>query len=217
MKNFRHELRDTPGLSSYPHPWLMPEFWQFPTVSMGLGPINAIYQARFMRYLENRGILPKTNRKIWAFLGDGEMDEPESRGALQIAANEKLDNLIFVVNCNLQRLDGPVRGNGNIVQELEGVFRGFQWNVVKLVWGSDWDRLLEKDKTGLLIRRMHECVDGEFQNYKGPRRRLRAVGVLWQISGAAGTGVRYDGRAGGHDAARRARSGEGVQRLQAGV
>jgi pyruvate dehydrogenase E1 component len=166
LKNFRHELRDTPGLSSYPHPWLMPEFWQFPTVSMGLGPINAIYQARFMRYLENRGILPKTNRKIWAFLGDGEMDEPESRGALQIAANEKLDNLIFVVNCNLQRLDGPVRGNGNIVQELEGVFRGFQWNVVKLVWGADWDRLLEKDTTGLLIRRMHECVDGEFQNYK---------------------------------------------------
>jgi pyruvate dehydrogenase E1 component len=166
LKNFRHELRDTPGLSSYPHPWLMPEFWQFPTVSMGLGPINAIYQARFMKYLENRGILPKTNRKVWAFLGDGEMDEPESRGALQIAANEKLDNLIFVVNCNLQRLDGPVRGNGNIVQELEGVFRGFQWNVVKLVWGADWDRLLEKDKTGLLIRRMHECVDGEFQNYK---------------------------------------------------
>ncbi len=166
LMNFRHELRDQPGLSSYPHPWLMPEFWQFPTVSMGLGPINAIYQARFMRYLENRGIIPVTNRKIWAFLGDGEMDEPESRGALQIAANEKLDNLIFVINCNLQRLDGPVRGNGNIIQELEGFFRGARWNVVKLVWGSDWDRLLEKDTTGLLVRRMHECVDGEFQNYK---------------------------------------------------
>ncbi|WP_407674021.1 pyruvate dehydrogenase (acetyl-transferring), homodimeric type [Paludibaculum fermentans] len=166
LKNFRHELRETPGLSSYPHPWLMPDFWQFPTVSMGLGPINAIYQARFCKYLENRGLLPKTNRKIWAFLGDGEMDEPESRGALQIAANEKLDNLIFVINCNLQRLDGPVRGNGNIMQELEGVFRGFQWNVIKLVWGSDWDRLMEKDKTGLLIRRMHECVDGEFQSFK---------------------------------------------------
>jgi pyruvate dehydrogenase E1 component len=166
LKNFRHELRETPGLSSYPHPWLMPDFWQFPTVSMGLGPINAIYQARFCKYLENRGLMPKTDRKIWAFLGDGEMDEPESRGALQIAANEKLDNLIFVINCNLQRLDGPVRGNGNIMQELEGVFRGFQWNVIKLVWGSDWDRLLEKDKTGLLIRRMHECVDGEFQSFK---------------------------------------------------
>ena len=166
LKNFRHELRATPGLSSYPHPWLMPDFWQFPTVSMGLGPINAIYQARFMRYLENRGIIPKTNRKIWAFLGDGEMDEPESRGALQIAANEKLDNLIFVVNCNLQRLDGPVRGNGNIIQELEGFFRGAQWNVVKMVWGSEWDGLLEKDKAGLLVRRMHECVDGEFQNFK---------------------------------------------------
>ncbi|MBI4893928.1 MAG: pyruvate dehydrogenase (acetyl-transferring), homodimeric type [Acidobacteria bacterium] len=166
LMNFRHELRDQAGLSSYPHPWLMPDFWQFPTVSMGLGPINAIYQARFMRYLENRGIIPVTNRKIWAFLGDGEMDEPESRGALQIAANEKLDNLIFVINCNLQRLDGPVRGNGNIMQELEGYFRGAQWNVIKLVWGSDWDRLLEKDKSGLLVRRMHECVDGEFQNYK---------------------------------------------------
>ena len=166
LMNFRHELREAPGLSSYPHPWLMPEFWQFPTVSMGLGPINSIYQARFMKYLENRGLLPVTNRKVWAFLGDGEMDEPESRGALQIAANEKLDNLIFVINCNLQRLDGPVRGNGNIMQELEGFFRGAQWNVIKLVWGSDWDRLLEKDKTGLLVRRMHECVDGEFQNYK---------------------------------------------------
>ncbi|MGQ9917903.1 MAG: pyruvate dehydrogenase (acetyl-transferring), homodimeric type [Bryobacteraceae bacterium] len=166
LKNFRHELRDTPGLSSYPHPWLMPDFWQFPTVSMGLGPINAIYQARFMRYLENRGLLSPTDRKVWAFLGDGEMDEPESRGALQIAANENLDNLIFVINCNLQRLDGPVRGNSNIIQELEAWFRGARWNVIKVIWGSGWDRLLAKDKTGLLVRRMHECVDGDYQNYK---------------------------------------------------
>lgn len=166
LKNFRHELRDTPGLSSYPHPWLMPDFWQFPTVSMGLGPINAIYQARFMRYLENRGLLPRSDRKVWAFLGDGEMDEPESRGALQIAANERLDNLIFVINCNLQRLDGPVRGNSNIIQELEAWFRGARWNVIKVIWGGGWDRLLEKDKTGLLVRRMQECVDGEYQNYK---------------------------------------------------
>jgi pyruvate dehydrogenase E1 component len=166
LKNFRHELRDTPGLSSYPHPWLMPDFWQFPTVSMGLGPINAIYQARFMRYLENRGLLEKSDRKVWAFLGDGEMDEPESRGALQIAANEGLDNLIFVINCNLQRLDGPVRGNSNIVQELEGQFRGARWNPIKLLWGSGWDRLMEKDTTGLLVRRLNECNDGELQNFK---------------------------------------------------
>jgi len=166
LKNFRQELRDKPGLSSYPHPWLMPDFWQFPTVSMGIGPINAIYQARFMRYLENRNILPKTPRKVWAFCGDGEMDEPESTGSLSIAAREHLDNLIFVINCNLQRLDGPVRGNGNIIQELESLYRGAGWNVIKLIWGSDWDRLLAKDKSGLLIRRMHECVDGEFQNFK---------------------------------------------------
>ncbi len=166
LKNFRHELREQPGLSSYPHPWLMPDFWQFPTVSMGLGPINSIYQARFMRYLENRGLIPATGRKVWAFLGDGEMEEPESTGALRIPANEKLDNLIHVINCNLQRLDGPVRGNGSIIQELEGVYRGAGWNVIKVIWGSGWDRLLEKDKSGLLIRRMHECVDGEFQNYK---------------------------------------------------
>jgi pyruvate dehydrogenase E1 component len=166
LKNFRHELRDHPGLSSYPHPWLMPDFWQFPTVSMGIGPISAIYQARFMRYLENRGLLPPTDRKVWAFLGDGETDEPESTGALTIAVRERLDNLVFVVNCNLQRLDGPVRGNGSIVQELEGVFRGAGWNVIKVLWGSDWDRLFAKDHSGLLVRRLHECVDGEFQNFK---------------------------------------------------
>ncbi|MBA3973178.1 MAG: pyruvate dehydrogenase (acetyl-transferring), homodimeric type [Candidatus Solibacter sp.] len=166
LKNFRHELREHPGLSSYPHPWLMPDFWQFPTVSMGLGPINSIYQARFMRHLENRGLLPATDRKVWVFMGDGEMEEPESTGALRIAAHEHLDNLIQVINCNLQRLDGPVRGNGSIIQELEGVYRGAGWNVIKVIWGSDWDQLLEKDKSGLLIRRMHECVDGEYQNFK---------------------------------------------------
>jgi pyruvate dehydrogenase E1 component len=166
LKNFRHELRDIPGLSSYPHPWLMPDFWQFPTVSMGLGPLNALYQARFMRYLENRGVIPVTPRKIWAFMGDGESDEPESLGALTLGSREKLDNLIFVVNCNLQRLDGPVRGNGRIVDELEGAFRGAGWNVIKLLWGSDWDDLLARDRSGLLLRRMEECVDGEYQNFK---------------------------------------------------
>ncbi len=166
LENFRHELRDHPGLSSYPHPWLMPEFWQFPTVSMGIGPINSIYHARFMRYMENRGVIPVTPRKIWAFVGDGETDEPETLGALTLAAREKLDNLIWVVNCNLQRLDGPVRGNGHIIQELEAAFRGAGWNVIKVIWGDDWDRLLAKDKTGLLIQRMSECVDGEYQNFQ---------------------------------------------------
>ena len=166
LKNFRHELRDHPGLSSYPHPWLMPDFWQFPTVSMGLGPINAIYQARFMRYLENRGIVPATPRKIWAFVGDGETDEPETLGALTLATREKLDNLIFVINCNLQRLDGPVRGNGSIIQELEGSFRGAGWNVIKVIWGRDWDELFKRDTTGLLLKRMEECVDGEYQSMK---------------------------------------------------
>jgi pyruvate dehydrogenase E1 component len=165
LENFRHELREHPGLSSYPHPWLMPQFWQFPTVSMGLGPINSIYQARFMRYLEKRGLLPPTPRKVWAFVGDGETDEPESTGALRIAANEKLDNLIFVVNCNLQRLDGPVRGNGKVIQELEAVFAGSGWNVIKVIWGGDWDLLLERDKTGLLVKRMNECPDGDYQTY----------------------------------------------------
>ena len=166
LLNFRHELRDHPGLSSYPHPWLMPNFWQFPTVSMGIAPINSIYNARFLRYLENRGIIPKTDRKVFAFLGDGEMDEPESTGALHIASREKLDNLIFVVNCNLQRLDGPVRGNSSIIQELEGIFRGAGWNVIKVLWGSDWDELFARDTSGLLLKRMEESVDGEYQNYK---------------------------------------------------
>ena len=166
LQNFRHELRDHPGLSSYPHPWLMPNFWQFPTVSMGLGPIAAIYQARFMRYLENRGVIPATGRKVWAFLGDGETDEPESLGAITLGARERLDNLIFVVNCNLQRLDGPVRGNGHIIQELEAAFRGAGWNVIKVVWGAGWDDLLARDSSGLLIKRMHECVDGEYQTFR---------------------------------------------------
>jgi len=165
LDRFRQEV-DTGGLSSYPHPWLMPKFWQFPTVSMGLGPIMAIYQARFLKYLINRGLVKDEGRKIWVFLGDGEMDEPESLGAIGLAAREKLDNLIFVVNCNLQRLDGPVRGNSKIIQELEGSFRGSGWNVIKVIWGSYWDQLLERDKSGLLIKRMNECVDGEYQAFK---------------------------------------------------
>tara|TARA_B110000211_G_scaffold119377_1_gene138223 strand:+ start:22 stop:3039 length:3018 start_codon:yes stop_codon:yes gene_type:complete len=165
LDGFRQEVNEG-GLSSYPHPWLMPKFWQFPTVSMGLGPIMAIYQARFLKYLINRGLIKDESRKIWVFLGDGEMDEPESLGAIGLAAREKLDNLIFVVNCNLQRLDGPVRGNSKIIQELEGSFRGSGWNVIKVIWGSYWDQLLAKDKTGLLIKRMNECVDGEYQAFK---------------------------------------------------
>jgi pyruvate dehydrogenase E1 component len=165
MNNFRQEV-DGKGLSSYPHPWLMPDFWQFPTVSMGLGPIMAIYQARFMKYLEDRGIAHTEGRKVWCFLGDGECDEPESMGAIGVAAREKLDNLIFVVNCNLQRLDGPVRGNGKIIQELESDFRGAGWNVIKVIWGSYWDPLLARDTKGLLLLRMEECVDGEYQTFK---------------------------------------------------
>ena len=165
LLGFRQEAKGK-GLSSYPHPWLMPEFWQFPTVSMGLGPLMAIYQARFLKYLHGRGIADTSSRKVWAFMGDGEMDEPESLGAISLAGREGLDNLIFVINCNLQRLDGPVRGNGKIVQELEGNFRGAGWNVIKVLWGSSWDRLLEKDTSGLLRKRMEECVDGEYQDFK---------------------------------------------------
>ena len=165
LDNFRQEV-DGNGLSSYPHPWLMPDFWQFPTVSMGLGPIMSIYQARFMKYLQDRGLAKTDNRKVWAFCGDGEMDEPESLGAISLAGREKLDDLIFVINCNLQRLDGPVRGNGKIIQELESVFRGAGWNVIKVIWGSYWDPLLAKDTDGLLIKRMEEIVDGDYQNYK---------------------------------------------------
>jgi len=165
LQNFRREVGGK-GLSSYPHPWLMPDFWQFPTVSMGLAGIMGIYQARFMEYLHDRSIIDKSNRKVWVFTGDGEMDEPESLGAISLAAREELDNLIFVINCNLQRLDGPVRGNGKIIQELEGVFRGAGWNVIKVIWGGNWDPLLAKDKDGFLRKRMEEALDGDFQNYR---------------------------------------------------
>jgi len=204
LDNFRREVNGG-GLSSYPHPWLMPDYWQFPTVSMGLGPIKAIYQARFNRYMEARGLTPVSDRKVWAFLGDGECDEPESLGAISLAAREKLDNLIFVINCNLQRLDGPVRGNGKIVQELEGVFRGAGWNVVKVLWGAGWDRLLEKDKTGLLQKRMDEVVDGEMQNYKangGAYTREHFFGkypeLLELVSDMSDQDILYLAR-GGHD------------------
>jgi len=165
LDNFRQEV-DGKGIASYPHPWLMPDFWQFPTVSMGLGPIQAIYQARFLRYLEGRGLAKTAERRVWAFMGDGEMDEPESMGAIGMAAREGLDNLVFVVNCNLQRLDGPVRGNGKIIQELEADFRGAGWNVIKVIWGSYWDPLLARDNDGLLLKRMEEAVDGEYQKFK---------------------------------------------------
>src|SRR5882724_4172845 len=163
LENFRRELKPGGGLSSYPHPWLMPDFWEFPTVSMGLSPLMAIYQARFNRYLEDRGLKPATDAKVWAYLGDGETDEPESLGAITLASREKLDNLIFVINCNLQRLDGPVRGNGQIIQELESAFRGARWNVIKVLWGSEWDPIFERDTEGLLVKRMGELVDGEYQ------------------------------------------------------
>ena len=165
LRHFRQEVSGK-GLSSYPHPWLMPDFWQFPTVSMGLGPMQAIYQARFVRYLEHRGLTPASDQKVWCFLGDGEMDEPESMGALTLPVREKLDNLVFVINCNLQRLDGPVRGNGKVIQELEAAFLGAGWNVIKVVWGSRWDALLARDSAGLLRQRMEEAVDGEYQNFK---------------------------------------------------
>ena len=165
LNSFRQEA-DGHGLSSYPHPWLMPNFWQFPTVSMGLGPLMSIYQARFMKYLQDRELAPQSDRKVWAFMGDGEMDEPESLGAISLAGRERLDNLVHVVNCNLQRLDGPVRGNGKIIQELEAVYRGAGWNVVKVIWGGYWDPLIARDKSGLLLKRMEEVVDGDYQAYK---------------------------------------------------
>jgi len=165
LENFRQELKPGGGLSSYPHPWLMPGFWQYPSVSMGLAPIMGIYQARFIRYLEDRGLKTKSDSKVWVFMGDGEVDEPESLGAITMASREKLDNLVFIINCNLQRLDGPVRGNGKIIQELEAAFRGAGWNVIKIIWGDDWDPLLAKDKDGLLVKRMGEVVDGQYQKY----------------------------------------------------
>ncbi len=165
LVNFRREMKEGGGLSSYPHPWLMPDFWEYPTVSMGLGPIQAIYHARFIRYLENRGLKQSTGGKVWAFLGDGETDEPESLGSISLASRERLDNLIFVINCNLQRLDGPVRGNGKIIQELEAIFRGAGWNVIKVIWGSDWDAVIQEDRDGLLVKRMGEVTDGQYQKY----------------------------------------------------
>jgi pyruvate dehydrogenase E1 component len=165
LENFRRELKPGGGLSSYPHPWLMPDFWEFPTVSMGLGPIQSIYHARFIRYLENRGLKTSTGGKVWAFLGDGEMDEPESLGSITLASREKLDNLIWVINCNLQRLDGPVRGNGKIIQELEAIFRGAGWNVIKVIWGTDWDSLFQNDRDGLLVKRLGEITDGQYQKF----------------------------------------------------
>ena len=204
LYNFRQEV-DGNGLSSYPHPWLMPSFWQFPTVSMGLGPLMAIYQARFMRYLSDRGLVNTANRRVWAFLGDGEMDEPESLGAISLAARERLDNLIFVVNCNLQRLDGPVRGNGKIIQELEAVFRGAGWNVIKVIWGSYWDPLLARDKQGLLLKRMEECVDGDYQAYKakgGKYTREHFFGKYPELAGMVATMTDEDIwrlNRGGHD------------------
>jgi len=165
LENFRRELKPGGGLSSYPHPWLMPDFWEFPTVSMGLGPIQSIYHARFIRYLENRGLKESRNGKVWAFMGDGEMDEPESLGSITLASREKLDNLIWVINCNLQRLDGPVRGNGKIIQELEAIFRGAGWNVIKVIWGSDWDTLIQNDRDGLLVKRLGEVTDGQYQKF----------------------------------------------------
>src|SRR5881275_2683715 len=166
LDGFRQEVSKPGGLSSYPHPWLMPEFWQFPTVSLGIGAITSIYQARFMKYLQARAVAETADRKVWAFIGDGEVDEPETMGSIGMAGREMLDNLIWVVNCNLQRLDGPVRGNGKIIQELESDFRGAGWNVIKVVWGSRWDPLLEADKDGRLVRVMNESLDGEYQTYK---------------------------------------------------
>jgi pyruvate dehydrogenase E1 component len=204
LDNFRREVGGN-GLSSYPHPWLMPEYWQFPTVSMGLGPIQAIYQAHVMKYQQSRELIDHSGRKVWAFLGDGECDEPESLGAIALAGRERLNNLIFVVNCNLQRLDGPVRGNGNIIQELEGVFRGAGWNVIKVIWGRHWDILLEKDQTGLLKKRMNEVCDGELQNYKangGAYTREHFFGkypeLLELVKDLSDTDIMYLNR-GGHD------------------
>ena len=215
LVNFRREFNDGGGLSSYPHPWLMPDFWEFPTVSMGLGPIMAIYQARFNRYLEDRGLKPKTDAKVWAFLGDGETDEPESLGAITLASREKLDNLIFVINCNLQRLDGPVRGNGQIIQELEAIFRGAGWNVIKCIWGSEWDSLLEKDSEGLLMKRMGEVVDGEYQKYaveSGAYVRKHFWGAHPRLLEMVEAPLR---RAAQEADARRPRSGQGLQLVQA--
>ncbi len=214
LENFRRELKDGGGLSSYPHPWLMPDFWDYPSVSMGLSPIMAIYQARFIRYLEDRGLKAASQTKVWAFLGDGETDEPESLGAITLPAREKLDNLIFVINCNLQRLDGPVRGNGQIIQELEAAFRGAGWNVIKVLWGREWDRAAREGP-----RRSSRQAHG--RNRRRPvsevRRRVRRVSArafLGRRSAAARDGQAPERRPAQEDDPRRPRSGEGLQRLQ---
>ena len=214
LTNFRQELQPEGGLSSYPHPWLMPTFWEYPTVSMGLGPIMAIYQARFNKYLEDRGIKDTSKQKVWCFVGDGETDEPETLGAITLASRENLDNLIFVVNCNLQRLDGPVRGNGKIIQELEAIFRGAGWNVIKVIWGDDWDPLLEKDESGLLVKRMGEVVDGEYQKYVVRPGQLHSRALLRQVSGTRETGGTHFRRKTRKAPPRRARSGKGLCRFQ---
>ena len=215
LKKFRMEV-DGGGLASYPHPWLMPEYWQMPTVSMGLGPIMAIYQARFLKYLASRGLADTSRRKVWAFLGDGETDEPESLGAISMASREKLDNLIFVINCNLQRLDGPVRGNGKIIQELEGVFRGAGWNVIKTVWGSGWDPLIARDSTGLLLRRMEECVERRVPGLQVQGRRVRPGEVLRQVPGTGRDGCRHDRRRGMGTQPRRSRPQQDLRRVLGG-
>ncbi len=215
LVNFRREV-DGKGIPSYPHPWLMPDFWQFATVSMGLGPLQAIYQARYMRYLHDRGLSDTSDRKVWGFLGDGEIDEPESLAGLALAAREKLDNLIFVVNANLQRLDGPVRGNGKIIQELEGVFRGAGWNVIKVLWGTRWDPLLAADHTGMLVKLMGETLDGDYQTYQVARRQLRPRELLRPLSRDARARRAHDRRRGVGAQSRRPRSVQGVRRVQGG-
>jgi pyruvate dehydrogenase E1 component len=208
LQHFRQELAEGGGLSSYPHPYLMPDFWQFPTVSMGLGPIMSIYQARFNRYLKARAFCGREEPKVWCFVGDGESDEPETLGAITLASRENLDNLVWVVNCNLQRLDGPVRGNGKIIQELEALFRGAGWNVIKVIWGSDWDELLARDTSGLLVKRMGEAVDGDYQKYSvepGSYTRRHFFGkypeLLELVNHLTDDQIRKLLR-GGHDAAR---------------
>ena len=216
MRKFRMEVGGG-GLSSYPHPWLMPDFWQFPTVSMGLGPLMAIYQARFMKYLQGRGLAETAGRKVWAFMGDGEMDEPESLGAISMAGRERLDNLIFVINCNLQRLDGPVRGNGKIIQELETNFRGAGWNVVKVIWGSRWDPLLARRPRGPPAGADERGARRRLPDLQVPQRRVRARALLRRQAGAAGDGRRHERRRDLGAQPRRPRPAQGLHRLQGRV
>ena len=217
LHNFRRDLSESGGATSYPHPWLMPQFWQFPTVSMGLGPLMAIYQARYIRYLDDRGLRPYHGQKVWAFLGDGETDEPESLGAINLASRERLDNLIFVVNCNLQRLDGPVRGNGSIVQELEAVFRGAGWNVIKVLWGSDWDELLARDEDGRSGSSHGRSGRRRVSEIRGRRWSLYSPSLLGSRSEAGDHGASHVGRPVVANEPGRTRSGQGLRGLQGGV